>query len=164
MGYLDWVFLTLFEVKSLIRIQLFVTPWTEVCQAPPFMGFSRQEYWSGLPLPSPELLSRIWQILKINERGFSGGTVLKNLPANTGDEGFIPGSGRSPGEENCKSLHYSCLGNPMDRGAWWLNSMGSQRVRYDWVTEHTQTNYWEEINSLRDKWPKMKEIQYSNKI
>ena len=34
-------------------VQLFVTPWTIACQAPPSMGFSRQEYWSGLPFPSP---------------------------------------------------------------------------------------------------------------
>ena len=41
------------KVKSLSRLQLFVTPWTVAYQAPPSVGFSRQEYWSGLPLPSP---------------------------------------------------------------------------------------------------------------
>ena len=41
------------KVKSLSRVQLFETPWTTAHQAPPSMGFSRQEYWSGLPLPSP---------------------------------------------------------------------------------------------------------------
>ena len=41
------------KVKLLGRIRLFATPWTVVYQAPPFMGFSRQEYWSGLPFPSP---------------------------------------------------------------------------------------------------------------
>ena len=48
--------------------------------------------------------------------------VVKNLPINaedTGDEGLIPGSGRSPGGGNGNPLKYSCLGNPMDRGAWW---------------------------------------------
>ena len=40
------------KVKSLSRVRLFVTPWTVAYQAPPSMGFSRQEYWSGLPLPS----------------------------------------------------------------------------------------------------------------
>ena len=39
--------------KSLSRVQLFATPWTVAHQAPPSMGFSRQEYWSGWPLPSP---------------------------------------------------------------------------------------------------------------
>ena len=41
------------KVKSLSRVRLFVTPWTVACQAPPSMGFSRQEYWSGLPFASP---------------------------------------------------------------------------------------------------------------
>ena len=42
------------KVKSLSCVQLFVTPWTVAYQAPPSVGFSRQEYWSGLPFPSPE--------------------------------------------------------------------------------------------------------------
>ena len=41
------------KVKSLSRVRLFATPWTVAYQAPPSMGFSRQEYWSGLPFPSP---------------------------------------------------------------------------------------------------------------
>ena len=41
------------KVKSLSRVRLLVTPWTAAHQAPLFMGFSRQEYWSGVPLPSP---------------------------------------------------------------------------------------------------------------
>ena len=41
------------KVKSLCPVQLFVTPWTIAHQAPPSMGFSRQECWSGLPFPSP---------------------------------------------------------------------------------------------------------------
>ena len=41
------------KVKSLSCIQLFATPWTVACQAPLSVGFSRQEYWSGLPFPSP---------------------------------------------------------------------------------------------------------------
>ena len=42
------------KVKSLSRVRLFVTPWTAAYQAPLSMGFSRQEYWSGVPLPSPQ--------------------------------------------------------------------------------------------------------------
>ena len=41
------------KLKLLSHIRLFATPWTIVCQAPPSMGFPRQEYWSGLPFPSP---------------------------------------------------------------------------------------------------------------
>ena len=47
-----------------------------------------------------------------------GGSVEKNPPANAGDMGSIPGPGRSPGEGNDNPLQYSCLRNPMDRGAW----------------------------------------------
>ena len=48
-------------MKSLSSVQLFVTPWTVAYHAPPSMGFSRQEYWSGLPFPSPEdLPDPIW--------------------------------------------------------------------------------------------------------
>ena len=49
---------------------------------------------------------------------FTGGLVVKNLPANAGDVGSVSGLGRSPGEGNGNSLQYSCLGNCMDRGAW----------------------------------------------
>ena len=42
------------EVKSLSCVRLFATPWTITYHTPPSMGFSRQEYWSGLPFPSPE--------------------------------------------------------------------------------------------------------------
>ena len=59
------------------------------------------------------------------EMGFPGDLVVKNLPAkkknlpaNAGDLGSIPRSGRSPGEGNGNPLQYSCLGNPTDRGAW----------------------------------------------
>ena len=45
------------KMKSLSHVRLFATPWTVDYQAPPSMGFSRQEYWSGLPLPSPGNLS-----------------------------------------------------------------------------------------------------------
>ena len=57
--------------------------------------------------------------------GFPGGTVVKNLPANAGDTrdsgsmaGSIPGLGRYPGRGNGNPLQYSCVENPMDRGAW----------------------------------------------
>ena len=44
--------------------------------------------------------------------------MVKNLPANAGDVGLIPGSGRCPGGGHGNLLQYSCLKNPMDRGAW----------------------------------------------
>ena len=50
--------------------------------------------------------------------------VVKNPPANAGDVGLIPGSARLPGEGNGNPLQYFCLGNPIDRGAWWATVHG----------------------------------------
>ena len=50
--------------------------------------------------------------------------MVKNPPANAGDAGLVPGSGRSPGEGNGNPLQYSCLENPMGRGAWWATVHG----------------------------------------
>ena len=63
--------------------------------------------------------------------GFSGDTVVKNLPANAGDTkatGLIPGSGRAPERGNGNPLQYSCLKNLMDRGAWQATVMELLRV------------------------------------
>jgi len=60
--------------------------------------------------------------------------VIKNPPANAGDTrdvGSIPVWGRSSGEGNGTRLQYSCLQNSMDKGAWWLHSMGLQRVGHN---------------------------------
>ena len=57
-------------------------------------------------------------------KGFPGGSVVKNPPANAGDAGLISGSGRPPGGRNSNPLLYSCLGNPMDRGACWATVHG----------------------------------------
>ena len=51
--------------------------------------------------------------------GLTGGSAVKNTPASAGDAGSIPESGKSPGEGSGNPLQYSCLGNPMDREAWW---------------------------------------------
>ena len=60
--------------------------------------------------------------------------VVKNPPANAGDirdTGSIPGLGQYPGGGQGNSLQYSCLENPTDRGAWWIQSMGLQKVGHD---------------------------------
>ena len=62
------------------------------------------------------------------------GSDSKESVCNAGDPGSIPGLGRSPEEEIGYPLQYSCLGNPMDRGTAGLQSMESQRVRHDGVT------------------------------
>ena len=57
------------------------------------------------------------------------GLVVKNLPANAGDSGLIPGWGKSPGGGYGNPLQYFCLENPMGRGAWWAT------VNSIWATE-----------------------------
>ena len=64
------------------------------------------------------LLQHVLSDKVIKWRGFPGGSLVKNLPANAGDTGSIPGLESFPGEGNGNPLQYSCLGNPMDRGAW----------------------------------------------
>ena len=66
---------------------------------------------------------------------FPGSSVVKNPPANEGDTGSIPRLGRSPGEGNGNPLQYSCLGNPIDRGAWRPTVHG---ISESDMTEHTQ--------------------------
>ena len=56
--------------------------------------------------------------------GFPGGSVVKNPLDNAGDANSIPGLGKSPGEGPGNLLQYSCLGNHMDRGAWWATAHG----------------------------------------
>ena len=60
-------------------------------------------------------------------KGFPGDSVVKNLTANARDTVSIPGSGRSFGEGNGNPLQYSCLGNPMDRGAWQATVHGGHK-------------------------------------
>ena len=108
---------------SLSRVRLFATPWTVAYQASPFMGFSRQGYWSGLPFTSPEYLpdpgiehgfptlqpdalpskppGKFWG-KEVKMLYFPGGSVVKNLPVNAWDVGLIPGEG------NDNPLQYYC--------------------------------------------------------
>ena len=61
------------------------------------------------------------------QMGFPGGSEGKVSACSVGDPGLILGSGRSPGEGNGNPLQYSCLENPMDRGAWWATSPWGHR-------------------------------------
>ena len=64
--------------------------------------------------------------------------MVKNLPGNAGDVGLIPGSGRYPGGGNDNSLQYSCLENPMDRGAWWatVHRVAKSHTRLKQLSTH----------------------------
>ena len=81
--------------------------------------------------------------------GFPGSLDGKEPACNTGYLGFIPGSGRFPGKENGDPLQYSCLENPMDRGAWQATIHGGCKeldTGHDWVT-----NTFQEKSSLEGK-------------
>ena len=67
---------------------------------------------------------------------FPGGSEDKASPCNAGDWGSIPGLGRSPGEGNGNPLQYSCLENPMDRGAWWATVHGVAKNQ-TWLSDFT---------------------------
>ena len=77
--------------------------------------------------------------------GFPAGSVVKNLPANAGDVGSVPGSGRSPGEGNGNPLQYSCLENSVDRGTWWATGPGVPRVVNSLVAKQQQPVIYSEI-------------------
>ena len=66
---------------------------------------------------------------------FPSGSECKKFAYNAGDLGSFPGLGRSPGEGNGNPLKYSCLENPMDRGAWQATVHGVTKVRHDLVPQ-----------------------------
>ena len=76
---------------------------------------------------------------------FPGDSVIKNLPANTGDVGSIPGSGRSPGEGNGNLFQYSCLENSMDRGTWWATVPGVPGIVHNLVAKQQPPVIYSEI-------------------
>ena len=118
-------------------------PWTVACQAPLSMEFSRQEYWSGLLLPSPgdlpdpgiEPWSPTLQADSLLSE--SPRPVVKNPPRRLRKRGSIPGTGQSPGGGNGNPLQYSCLGNSKDRGAGWSPVPGG--CKESDMTEHAHT-------------------------
>ena len=72
----------------------------------------------------PYVPSRTFAITQIYTWDFRGGSVVKNLSANVGDASSIPGSPRFSGQGNGHPLQYSCLENPLDRGAWQTTGHG----------------------------------------
>ena len=71
--------------------------------------------------------------------GFPGGSDSKEPTCQSRRPGSIPGSGRSPGERNGNPLQYSCLENPMDRGAWWTTAHGVAKSLTR-LSTHTQSD------------------------
>ena len=108
-----------------------MTPWTVTCQAPLSMEFSRQEYWNGLPFPSPEESNGMYLTETIYSKGYPDSSVGKESTYNAGDPGSIPGSGRSAGEGIGYPLQYSWVSlmaqlvkNLPAVGEAWIQSLG----------------------------------------
>ena len=127
------------------RAQLIAGLWLLLRKAPlPLAGHSLHHGDDTFSLTAPEgqgpgppsvrvLLSEASQVV----------LVVKTLPANAGDVrdmGLIPGSGSSPGGGNGNPLQYSCLENPMDRGAWWTTGHGIAKswAQLKWLNMHTR--------------------------
>ena len=89
-----------------------------------------------------ELSPKAWQGLPWRLSG-------KESSSNVRDMGLIPRSGRYPGKANANRIPYSCLENPMDRGSWWLQSMGSQRVRHNLVAKKKTTKHHRALSTWK---------------
>ena len=146
-------------MKSLSQVWLFATPWTIACQAPLFMGFSRQGYWSGLPFPSPEdlpdagiepgspiLQADAWLSEPAGKPAMAthSSTLAWKIPrieepwlaavhgvarSQTSEQLHFHFSLSCIGEGNGTPLQCSCLENPRGRGAWWAAVYGVTQSR-----------------------------------
>ena len=97
--------------------------------------------------------------------GLPGGSVVSSalltIECNAGDEGLIPGLGRSPGEGNGNPLHYSCLENPMDRGAWQATVHGvANELDKTWRLNNNSNNKMGLFSGLSKKQSGQKNLAY----
>ena len=157
------------KLKSLSRVRLLATPWIAAYQASPSMGFYRQEYWSGWPVPSPSLFLKVrlkprkmlFEVcLPLQGRNhsahfrniswstvcptFPGGLVVKNLPTKAGNDGdWVQSLGRECLLEEEMATHCSILAwrIPWTEEPGRLQPIGSQRVGHDWATVWPHTGY-----------------------
>ena len=135
------------EWKSLSCVWLFVTPWTiyspwnslgqntgvgSICLLQ-LNKTTKQNYVSAFDFHQP-----------VDKEGLPWWLTGKESTCQAGDSGSIPGWGRSPGEGNGNLFQYSCLGNPMDRGAWWATVCGVAK-------ESDTTEQQQEKNKKADK-------------
>ena len=113
-------------------IQVFLLLWLSCQSQARFLGSL-----SSVTQPERLVLSLVlpwfFALTSLVLLGFPGGSDGKESACSAGDPGSVPGLGRSPGEGNGCALQYSCLENPMDRGAWQATVHEVTRVRYNWV-------------------------------
>ena len=125
--------------QSLCRVRLCVTPWTVARQAPLSRGFSRQEYWSGLPFLSPKGALNYWKtaLPNISHTWHLHLLTCLFLCQSARQEAWVRFLGWEDPLEEGMATHFSILAwrIPMDRGARWATVHG--------VTEESDTNDWE---------------------
>ena len=126
------------EESGLLRYQTCWHPWSSSLQTDTdFCCYTTQSVVFWQVIPSKHIH---WHTGRLTWRSITRlshlycGSAVNNLPANSGNTGSIPGSGRSPGEGNGNPLQYSCLENPMDRGAWRATVRG--------VAKESDTTEW----------------------
>ena len=108
--------------------------------------------WQGSPLCcSP------WDC---KDTGFPGVSGVRNPPAHEGDVGSIPGLGRSSGGENGNPLQYSCLGYPMDRGAWLATAMGLQKSQTGFVSKQPGQQQYQDTEELKDTYIPQRDVTF----
>ena len=132
--------------QVLSHVWLFASPWTVAHQAPLSMGFSRQKYWSGLPLPTPGIFPHLWTLVYkylfeyllsnflviCTEEGFSSDSPIKNPPSV--QETWIWALSQQDPLQEGMATHSSILAwtIPWKEEPGRLQSRGSQRVRHNW--------------------------------
>ena len=100
----------------------------------------------GLPSMGSHRVGHDWSDLAA-----AGSSMVKNPPANAGDMGLIRGSGRSPREGSGNPLQCSCLGNPMNRGAWWATVYRVAEESHNLVTKQLLTGLCRILDEYPDR-------------
>ena len=103
--------------RSTFRRHFSWKPWTLLVDSPGCEDSAREWAWHSCPHWDVGVRENVGSATLLLKSSLAG-SVVKNSPANVGNASLIPWSGKSPGEGNGNTLQYSCLGNPMDRGAW----------------------------------------------
>ena len=136
--------LTFFQASKIISLPFCSEANWRKCSAFKGLSWLGQAQQATLPFVISHKGTVVWCLIKVTlkRKGIiqrlSHSSVSKESACTAGDLGSFSGLGRCPGEGNGNSLQYSCLENPMDRGAWWAKVHGVTRVGHDWPTKERE--------------------------
>ena len=159
------------KVKLLSLVGLLAIPSTAAYQALPSMGFSRQQYWSGVPLPSPFKCTWNTKIgYMLDHKGFLDSSVGKESACNAGDTGSIPGSGRS-GEGIGYPLQYSwvflvaqLVKNLLAMQETWVRSLGWEDPLKGRTVTHSSILAWKipwtTVHGVAKSWTQLSDFHF----